>query len=69
MTRSESSPSPLSQGSDDRASTSGVSEGTRLSPEDGSQSSTAGPEDESEQLTDEQIAEIESRLRYLGYID
>jgi hypothetical protein len=70
MNRSESTPSPLSDaGGNDSPSTGGVSDETRRSPDVETQSGTAGPQDQSKQLTDEQIAEIEDRLRYLGYID
>jgi hypothetical protein len=70
MNRSQRTPGPLSEAeSDAYPSNGGVSDETRRSPDAEPRSGTAGPQDQSEHLTDEQIAEIEGRLRYLGYID
>jgi len=70
MNRSESTSGPVGPaGGKDSPSAAGVSDEPRRSPDAETRSGAAGPQDRSEQLTDEQIAEIEGRLRYLGYID
>jgi hypothetical protein len=70
MNRSENTPGPLREaGGDDSLSAGGVSDEPCRSPDAEPRSGTAGPQDQLEPLTDEQIAEIEGRLRYLGYIE